>query len=197
MEGFFIFIKHHFSIIWRIIEWGNGFLFSCLYKSSLEQILSNIFQECSKPPFSYRKIDISDCEKLYNMINEQELSDFEYFHPHGFDLPSIRKQFSNRSFLMMGAFEEGTMVGYFFLRFFANRKCFVGRLIHKEFRGKGIGKVMNAIMYEIAWRMGFRCLSTISRKNSAVMRAHAENKNMIVLKELQNNYILIEFSRNL
>ena len=52
---------------------------------------------------------------------------------------------------------------------------------------------MNKIMYETAWRMNFRCLSTISRNNIKVMRAHAKNSAMVVLKELQNDYLLVEF----
>jgi GNAT superfamily N-acetyltransferase len=71
----------------------------------------------------------------------------------------------------------------------------VGRLTDKDYRGIGIGKAMNRIMYETAWRMGFRCLSTISRNNTLVMKAHAENRNMVVLKELAGDYMLVEFVR--
>jgi hypothetical protein len=94
---------------------------------------------------------------------------------------------------MMGAFDDQKLIGYFFLRFFANKKCFVGRLIDKDYRGRGIGVVMNYMMYEISWRMGFRCLSTISTNNKAVIGAHAKNQAMIVLKKLKNDYILVEF----
>ncbi len=52
---------------------------------------------------------------------------------------------------------------------------------------------MNFIMYETAWRMGFRCLSTISRNNAAVMRAHSGNRSMRILKELNDGYMLVEF----
>ena len=94
---------------------------------------------------------------------------------------------------MMGAFDKERLAGYFFLRFFASKKCFVGRIIDKPYRGKGIGNIMNHIMYQTAWRMGFRCLSTISKNNHAVIRAHAKNTSMVVLKELQNDYLLVEF----
>jgi len=96
---------------------------------------------------------------------------------------------------MMGAFANERLIGYFFLRFFANRKCFVGRLIDADSRGKGIGQIMNNIMYETAWRLGFRCLSTISNNNKAVIGAHAKNPAMVVLKELPNEYLLVEFVR--
>jgi hypothetical protein len=195
MERILIFIKHNFSFLWRIIEFGNGLLFSILYKTKLEKTLSAVFQEFVKTPFSYRKLDLSDAGILYDLIKSQEATDLEYFNPHGFDLESIKKQYKNPSFLMMGSFEQGKITGYFFLRFFANKKCFVGRLIDKKYRGRGIGTTMNAIMYETSWRMGFRCLSTISRNNKAVMHAHSKNPTMIILKELQNDYLLVEFIR--
>lgn len=193
MEKILIFIKHHFAFLWRIIEWGNELIFSLFYQSRLEKVLPEVFNEFGVAPYSYRRLKISDADALFDMINRQNASDLEYFHPHGFGFVSIRRQFRNRSFLMMGAFSDENIIGYFFLRFFANKQCFVGRLIDADYRGKWIGSVMNSIMYETAWRMGFRCLSTISRNNTAVMRAHAKNPTMIVLKELQKDYLLVEF----
>jgi RimJ/RimL family protein N-acetyltransferase len=196
MERILIFIKHHFKFLWKIIDLANGLLFSILFKSRLEAVLTPVFKELAIPPFLYRRLKVSDTEPLYDLIKSQKVSDLEFFSPHSFDLKSIKNQFMNRSFYMMGAFDKEKIVGYFFLRFFANKKCFVGRLIDKDYRGKGIGFVMNIIMYETAWRMGFRCFSTISRNNSAIMHAHAKNPTMVVVKELQNDYLLVEFVRD-
>ena len=193
MERIFIFIKHHLKPLWRILEWGNGFIYSMLFRTKQKKVLKSIFDEQPAPPYEYRKLLRADAVPLYDLINSQQEADLTYFQPHGFDRDSVEKQFSNRAFLMMGVFEKERILGYFFLRFFANRKCFVGRLIDKEYRGKGIGLVMNKIMYETAWRMGFRCLSTISNNNKAVIEAHAKNPSMVVLKELRNDYLLVEF----
>ena len=193
MEKALIFIKHNFTFIWNLIEWCNGIFFSMLYSSNLERILPSVIKESANQKYSCRKLDQPDADTVENILNSQIPSDLEYFKPHAFDLLSIRKQFRNPSFLPMGIFDGDKLVGYFFLRFFVNRKCFVGRLIDKEYRGKGIGIIMNDIMYEIAWSMQFRCLSTISRSNKAVMRAHSKNKTMKVIKELQNEYLLVEF----
>jgi hypothetical protein len=195
MEKILIFIKHHFVFLWNIIEWINGMIFSLLHTSKLRKILTGVFIEFTGSPFVFRKLNPQDAESLYNLLNSQNPSDLDFFHPHNFDYNSIVRQFKKPSFLMMGAFENEKLIGYFFLRFFSNRKCFVGRLIDKEFRGKSIGLVMNKIMYETAWRMNFRCLSTISRNNSSVMKAHARNQTMVVLKELHNDYLLVEFTR--
>jgi hypothetical protein len=195
MEKILIFIKHRLSFLWILIEWCNGTLFFLLYPSGIERVLPLVFKELANSAFSFRRLNQNDASRVQNLIKSQRPSDLEYFKPHSFELPSIRKQFRNPSFLPMGIFDGEKLIGYFFLRFFVNKKCFVGRLIDSDYRGKGIGLIMNTVMYEIAWRMGFRCLSTISKKNTSVMKAHSKNKTMIVLKELQNDYLLVEFIR--
>ncbi|MCJ7448018.1 MAG: hypothetical protein MUO72_10005 [Bacteroidales bacterium] len=196
MEKILIFIKHHFSILWKLIEWGNGFLFMILFKYKMEKILPDVFNEFSVSPFSYRRLNSDDMIQLYDLIKSQPVPDLDFFHPHEFDLNSLQQQLRKNAFLMMGTFSENKLVGYFFLRFFLNKKCFVGRLIDVNYRGREIGRVMNNIMYETAWRMNFRCLSTISRHNTAVMWAHLKNTTMVILKELQNDYLLVEFIKN-
>lgn len=193
MEKILIFIKHRIRFLWRLIEWGNGVAFSLFFKAKLERILSLQFQRSESSPFTFRRLLLPDADELHDLIQSQEASDLRYFSPHAFDLVSIRKQFKKRSFLMMGAFDGERLAGYFFLRFFASKKCFVGRIIDRAYRGKGMGNEMNRIMYQIAWSMGFRCLSTMSKNNHAVIHAHKKNSAMLVLKELQNDYILVEF----
>ena len=195
MESILIFIKHNFAILWKIIDSINGYLFRLFYESKLKIIIKDVMDESTSNSFLFRELISSDIQSLFNLINSQNPDDLKYLSPHGFDLISLRKQFSNHAFLMMGSFDGEKLIGYFFLRFFSNKKCFVGRLIDIDYRGKGVGKVMNNIMYETAWRMDFRCLSTISQSNKAVMRAHAKNPTMVVLKELQNDYLLVEFVR--
>lgn len=193
MEKLLIFIKHNLAFLWGIIEWYNALVFSWMYRSRMEEVISGVFQEFSDSPYTFRKLVRSDLTLLHELLNSQNNGDLDYFKPHGFDMTSLERQHDIPSFLMMGAFDGEKMVGYFFLRFFANKKCFVGRLIDKKYRGRGIGQMMNRIMYETAWRMGFRCLSTISRDNDSVIKAHSFNKNIRFIKELDNNYMLVEF----
>lgn len=193
MERILIFIKHKISFLWTIIDWCNGLFFSIFFKSKMERVLPKVFSDAGNENFIFRKLNQTDIQSLYKLITSQPSEDLRYFKPHKFDIGSLEAQIRKPAFLMMGAFEGERLKGYFFLRFFANKKCFVGRLIDREYRGKGIGLTMNYIMYQTSWRMGFRCLSTISRNNASVMNAHAKNPTMIVLKELQNDYLLVEF----
>ncbi|MGQ1785720.1 hypothetical protein [Saccharicrinis sp. GN24d3] len=193
MEKLLIFIKHRLNFVWGIIEKINTAFFTFLYSNKLNGILLGIFKEYGFGKYTYKRLVPNDAKALEFLVNKQIVSDLKYFKPHGFDLISIEKQFGKKSFLMMGTFDGERLIGYFFLRFFANKKCFVGRLIDADYRGKGIGLVMNKIMYNISWKMGFRCLSTISKNNKAVIGAHKKNAAMVVLKELQNDYLLVEF----
>ncbi len=193
MERILIYIKHNLRFLWRLIELGNGFLFDLLFKKKLNGHVLKVFAEYALPPYNYRLLGESEAEDLFNLIKKQDVSDLEHFKPHEFDLRSIKEQFGNRALLMMGVFDRNELVGYFFLRFFASRKCFVGRLIDKSYRGKGIGINMNRIMYEISWRMGFRCLSTISLNNKTVLKAHANNPTISIIRKLPNDYLLVEF----
>lgn len=196
MEKLLIFIKHHVGFLWKVIEWGNGVVFALIYRSELLRILRGVFSEYTLDSFSFIKLSPSNAKQLYELIKKQKDTDLEYFHPHGFGLKDIENQFNNRALLMMGVFDKDNLIGYFFLRFFCNRKCFVGRLIDEPYRGRGIGNVMNAIMYEVAWQLNFKCLSTISRNNRLVMHAHSRNSHIKVIKELQNDYLLVEFVRD-
>ncbi len=193
MERLFLFIKHNFYFLWIIIEWFNGVLFYIICGSRLNKTLINVISEIKDSEFIFRVIEYPDLDMLNKMISKQNIDDLKYFNPHKFDMASLKRQYKKPAFLMMGSFDGEKMVGYFFLRFFINRKCFVGRLIDKDYRGKGIGQTMNKIMYETAWRMGFRCLSTISKNNEMVMKAHSKNPYMKILKKLDNDYLLVEF----
>ncbi len=196
MEQILLYVKQNLKILWRIIEGINGFIFWVLYKRKLDRILNEVFMRVEKSNYIFRRINSLDIMALHNMLTLQSENDLEYFKPHAFDIRTLKKYQKSHTFLMMGTYDKDKLIGYFFLRFFANKRCFVGRLIDDQYRGQGIGSMMNLIMYETAWGMDFRCFSTISRNNKNVIKAHAKNPNMVVLKELDNNYLLIEFVRN-
>ena len=193
MERFLLFIKHHLAPVWKIIDWVNSFIYSILFANKQKTVVKQVLKETPDVRFHFRELTKDDMPLLYALINNQLTDDLIFFKPHGFSLKALESQYRKSSFLMMGAFHEDALVGYFFLRFFFNRKCFVGRLIDKNYRGKGIGREMNRIMYETAWRMKFRCLSTISKNNRSVMMAHSQNETMKVLRSLKNDYLLVEF----
>ena len=188
-----LFVKHNLPFIWQGIDQLNVLLFRILHEKKMNRVSENVIRNYTDPGYTIRRQRREDLSQLEKLLTRQAAERVVFFKPHNFDYESLEKVWRNPSFLMMGVFDGPLMVGYFFLRCFWNEKCFVGRLIDEPYERRGIGRTMNDIMYNIAWQTGFRCLSTISRKNHRVMKAHAQNQVMKVLKNLSNDYLLVEF----
>ncbi len=193
MIRFFLHIKHRLPFLWRWIEYFNGLVFQVLYRKRMLAEAQKTIDSERLPGFQFKILDQSNSQLLAAVLAEQPTERLAHFKPHGFDFTSIVRQSNNRAFLMFGAFSEQNLVGYFFLRCFANRRCFVGRMIDYRYDGLGIGRAMNRIMYRTAWNSGFRVFTTVSKENQMVIRSHSRNPSAKVIKELPNNYLLIEF----
>lgn len=188
-----IYIKHNLPLLWDCVEWLNALLYKFFHAKKVSRVLQETIDSHTLSPFIFRALEEADLFQLENLLNNQSATRVAFFKPHKFDFKSLKKAYRNPSFIMMGVFSGSAMAGYFFLRCFWNKKCFVGRLIDESYDGKGIGRVMNDIMYNIGWGAGFKILSTISRNNRLVMRSHANNPAMRIIKELPGDYLLVEF----
>ena len=188
-----LYIKHNLPGVWKLTETVNGILFKLLYWKRFNEAVSRVLDSSPVSEYKYRLLHPDDLRSLETLLINQKPERLEYFNPHAFDYKSLLNVRNNPAFFMFGVFEGEELVGYFFLRCFWNRKCFVGRIICPAYEGKGIGKEMNRIMYNTGWMAGFRVLSTISRNNKLVMRSHAGNPYMVVVKELKDNYFMVEF----
>ncbi len=175
-----------------MIEYLNGLVFGMLHGKKISSSLARLFRESNSGSFVYRQLNSADIPALEIFFAAQHSEQFSFFRPHKFDLKSLMRLNRNPSFLMMGVFKESEIVGYFFLRFFVNKKCFIGRIVDGNHQRQGIARSMNHIMYQTAWQNGFRCLSTISKQNSSIYNFHLADKNFVVLKELPNDYLLVE-----
>lgn len=193
MTRLLLFIKHRLPLLWGVVEWLNTLLFKLFHRDRLLLQTQQCFAEFALDGYDFRPLRAEDIVDLLELIQRQAKARLVHFNPHGFDQRSLEKVFRNDAFLKFGVFTGMQLVGYFFLRCFWNRRSFVGRLIDEPYEGKGIGRVMNDIMYHTAWRSGFRCHTTISKDNSMVMRSHANNPSVRILKELPDNYLFIEF----
>ena len=188
-----LFIKHRIPWLWALVDRLNTLLYTLLHRKRMADHVERAFAEFGLDGFEFRPLEASDLHQLEKLIGRQAPERLRHFQPHGFDQVSLERMHANPAFLMFGAFKAQRLVGYFFLRCFWNRKCFVGRLIDEPHEGQGIGRVMNQIMYHSAWWSGFRCMTTISRHNTAIMRSHQRNPHAHILHELANDYLLVEF----
>lgn len=191
MVKFLIFIKHHFSFIWSFVEFINSMIFYILYgnikKKAVDAILPNEYKG-----FEYRLLHENDIDGLVDFFKNQPESAYEYFKPHAFDAASLKRKLSDHSFIMMGVLSEGKIVGYFFLRCFFNRKAFRGKIVDRDFQGKGISKQMAVVTTGICEIMNFRQFETLSRDNIASLASTEAVNRVEIINELSDNYIFIE-----
>ena len=193
MARLLLFIKHRLPFLWQWVELLNSLLFRAFHGDRLRKAAAVCLEECQLGGYTFRLLGAGDAPLLSGFLNRQDEARVRYFRAHEFDQRSVERVLAAPAFLAFGVFADGELVGYFFLRCFWNRKCFVGRIIDDNHEGRGIGRVMNQVMYHAAWRSGFRCMTTISRNNKSIMRAHRGNPHARVVKDLANDYILVEF----
>lgn len=185
------FIKERSSFLWDFVEWGNALVFSMSHKrklAKLDDILSAVSTE-----YVFRIAKETDVYKLLVFFKEQSEDAFEFFRPHEFDVKSIKKIVKNKAFLTFVVLKDDVIVGYFFLRCFVNGKCFRGKMVHKDWQGRGIAKLMGRGMTKVSDALGIRMFGSISPDNFASMASAMASNEIKVLKTLNNGYFYIEF----
>lgn len=193
MFRLFRLIKQKFPFIWDFIQTINGLIITVLYRHKIENSIIVAFNKIENNDFIYRKVERSDLSKLIELIQQQPHGFDAFFKPHGFDEFTLNKIFKNKSFLMLGAFDGDKIIGYFFIRYFANKSSFRGKIVDINYQGKGIAKKMGIIMTEISLGAGFRLFATISKQNlSSIASSKAVNK-INVIKDLKDGYLLVEY----
>lgn len=195
MIGLLLKLKHRLPFVWRGIEVSNSVLFGLMHSRQITASARRCLETNMLDGFRFCLLDDGHSHDVSEFLSRQPENRTEFFKPHSFDLQTVSRLARDPAFLMFGAFRDDALVGYFFLRCFWNKKCFVGRFIDQDWEGRGIGRVMNDILYNTAWNTGFRCMTTISRHNHAVIRSHANNPSSHVLGDLPNDYMLVELVR--
>ncbi len=192
MVKILLYIKHRFNFIWQIIEGINGLLFGFQYKKRMVGKLDQLLSESRHAKYAYHKIEAQHLKKVSDFFDRQHPAHFRFFKPHTFDLKTLKRLHRNPAFLMMGVSDQDKIIGYFFLRCFINKKCFIGRMVDQDYHKQGIATGMNEIMYQTAWQNGFKCLTTISKQNKAIVHLHEKESSTVIIRELPNNYLLVE-----
>lgn len=184
-------IKERFLFLWKVVEWGNAALFYLMHKKKLIEV--NSVLELLSNDYRFRTTTEEDVEKLVVFFAHQPEEAFEFFKPHRFDGKAIRKVVKNKAFLTFVVLKDGVIVGYFFLRCFVNGKCFRGKIVHKDWQGRGIAKLMGRAMTKVAQHLDLCMFGSISPENYASMASAKASNDIKVHKTLGNGYYYIEF----
>lgn len=184
-------IKERFGFIWDFIEWLNATAFSLTHRKQLKK-LPQVLDSCSGE-YQFRLAQPSDASALVTFFANQPEEAYEFFKPHDFDAKAIKKVIANKAFQTIIVWHDQTIVGYFFLRCFVNGKCFRGKIVDKNWQGRGIAKQMGIVMTKVSQALGMRMFGSISPENYASLASAKASNGIKIHQTLDNGYYYIEF----
>lgn len=191
MTGLALKIKHSCPGLWRLVERVNGRITSKFLRGKQQEIQS-VLAAHSTQTTVYSLVEPDDLENLSRFLNGFGEEQLVYFHPHGFDLPTLERLFSQGGFLLMKVETDNRLAGYFFLRLFLNRRAFAGLIVDEKQRGKGIGRHIWQIAFEICEIIGCSMFATINRENEASLGSIGNGLEYMVVEKLPHDYLLVK-----
>ncbi len=139
-----------------------------------------------------RLVDVNDASRLADFFARQPEESYRWFRPHAFDEATMRKLLGRKSYIIYVQEEDGEIVGYAFLRCFANGKSFLGKMVDVNHQGKGVCTTLCKVGMDLATKTGFRMLESINKANIGSMKASQKACDVIVVEELEGGDLLIE-----
>ena len=176
--------------VWDVVDTANSKLFDVRYGKRLKSFKFSVV------PKGYFPVPIREvtAERLVRFFDHQPEESYRFFKPHGFDSESIKKLQKNKAFLAYVLIDEsnGNFAGYCFNRAFFFGKGFRGRMVDIDYRGRGLGTMMNRMLNEVGFGIGLRLFETVSKDNVASYRSAVSASGFRVVKELPHNELYLE-----
>lgn len=187
------FFRDNMPWLWDLIDVLNSFLFTVRYSRRLRLISSEgIIIKGLPSKFKIVPIREIPTEQLVAFFAHQPEEAFEFFKPHGFDAKSIKKLQRNKAFLAYVLLDGHQISGYCFNRSFFHGKGFRGRMVDIDYRGMGLGTMMNRILNEVGFGIGLRLFETVNKDNIASYRSAMSASNVRILEELDGKDLYLE-----
>ena len=187
------FLRDKVPFIWDLIDSLNSFLFSLRYGRNLKSVEPFVLQQYAQSSgMQIARMKDIPTKLLEDFFAAQPEDAYTFFKPHRFDMKSLKKLQRNCSFLAYILMDEGKVVAYCFVRSFFMGKGFRGRMVGMDFRGRGLGTLMNKLMNEVGFGIGLRLFETVSKDNVASYRSALSASNVRVVEELEHNELYLE-----
>lgn len=188
------FLRDKMPWLWDLVDIQNSFLFTIRYGRKLKAF------EFTTPHEGYEIVKLSDIptDKLVEFFARQPEEAYTFFRPHGFDDTVIKKLQRNKAFLAYLLIDNsnGKIAAYCFNRSFFHGKGFRGRMVDINYRGKGLGTMMNKLLNEVGFGIGLRLFETVSKDNVASYRSAISASDFKVVEELPHNELYLEIIKD-
>ena len=140
---------------------------------------------------------MGDIDALIELRKRQRDDYLKYFDPHRFDQPTLEKMVRNKAYVLMKVTpkNQNEVVGYFFLRCFFIGKAFHGLIVDERYINRGMGTLMWRISNEICTANHLKMYATVSKNNIPSLVSAGKSTDVIIKKDLPNDFLLIECKR--
>lgn len=187
------YLRDKLPFIWDLIDILNSYLFSLRFGRKLNSVEETVLQKYAQSSdMEVVRLKEVSTEKLVAFFAAQPEEAYRFFKPHGFDGKSLKKLQRNHSFLAYILLEDDQIAAYCFVRSFFMGKGFRGRMVGMDFRGRGLGTLMNKLMNDIGFGIGLRLFETVSKDNVASYRSALSASKVKVVEELEHNELYLE-----
>ena len=186
--------------LWDSIETLNSTLFLMKYGKKLngvedEEIIA--FEKILQgrgDSYEIRRMRDVFASDLVRFFENQPQEAFRFFNPHGFDQQSIHKLQRNKAFLgyVIIDLNSSQIAAYGFNRSYFHGKGFRGRMVDINYRGKGLGTMMNRLLNAIGFSIGLRLFETVSKDNVASYKSAVSASQFKIVEELPHNELYLE-----
>ena len=184
--------KRRFPGLWHRVEDVNGILFRVLH-GRLQEVADEVLARQAVEGFLFSRVETTDLPVLEQFLAAQPADNLRWFSPHAFDAKTLRRLYSNPSFLMMKVTSpEGTMAGYFFLRCFFIGRAFAGLIVDKRYQNRGIGSRIWACCAAICSKARLKMQATISPENLPSVHSCRNGTEITQVTDLDNGYQAVD-----
>ena len=183
--------------LWNLLDIINAFLFSVRFGNRLkckESLICNQYQ--NETGYEIKPIRDICTDDLTKFFSRQPIDAFKFFNPHGFDPKSIKNLQNNKAFLGYVFIDKHIIVGYCFNRSFFIGKGFRGRMVDINFRGNGLGTIMNRLLNDIGFGIGLRLFETVNKHNVASYKSALSASNVKIIEQKSDGDLYLEIMNN-
>ena len=195
MERIAYLLKYRFPCVFRAVELIGRLAVRLMYGRRIRSALrrSRIQGSVRDITAEARQLSERDIDDLHHFLTTLPQGYLKYFQPHSFERYDLGVILGSSVFLTYGVFVEGELRAYALLKVAPTGSAFIGLLVHPDMSGLNVGKFIVEYLYWQASLAGLRTCSTISRDNTASIKAHQAVSDFKIIADLPNNYMMIKF----
>lgn len=188
------FLRDKMPFLWNLVDYVNSFLFTLRYGKVLKTVERNLIRFKEQRGYEVLPINKVNACVLEHFFLSQPEESYLYFKPHAFDAKTIKKLQQNKAFLayVLVDTSNGFIAGYCFIRSFFHGKGFRGRMVGIDYRGMGLGTMMNRLLNQIGFGVGLRLFETVNKRNVASYKSALSASNVKVIEEMANGDLYME-----